>query len=256
MTDAELTARLRGNILDFKLLQARHGPLRMRELPGVRAFALPSPLANVFQQQVLYENPQALAESLAPLEAWYRELGVPAWRVPVLPPGDPAAEAVLRHAGHRAEDAITGMGLPLTHPLAPRLPPGITLEHPDDLDAVLELNGLAYGRDNVGAYTGWRTGPLPSTHLHAVVVREAGRALACGVSFEQGDTAGIYLVATHPDARRRGLGALVMHGLHADAHARGRSVAVLQASVMGLGLYQRLGYRDLGGWTNWVRRAG
>lgn len=255
MTDAELSARLRSNILDFKTVQARHGPLRMYELPGVRAFALPQGRDNLFQQQALYEHPQALAEALAPLGAWYRELGVPAWRVPVLP-GDTAAEAVLSRAGHRPEAAIPAMGLLLAHPRPPRLPPGLTLEHPDDLGTVMELNGLSYGQENIGFYASWRTGTMPSAQVHAVVVREAGRALACGVCFEREDTAGIYLVATHPVARRRGLGELVMHGLHADARARGRSVTVLQATPMGHGLYRRLGYRDLGGWISWVRREG
>jgi GNAT superfamily N-acetyltransferase len=255
MTDAELTTRLRSNLLAFRLLQARHGRLRMRELPGVWAFALPERGDNLFQQQVLYQDARALAEALTPLEAWYREQGVRAWRVPV-PPEDPAAEAVLARAGLQPGDTLPAMGLPLVHPPPPYLPAGTTLEHPDDLDEVMTLNALFYGPDSVAHFESWRTPPLPSTQVHAVLVREAGRALAGGVSVEQGDTAGIYLVATHPAARRRGLGALVMRGLHADAHARGRTVAVLQASPMGHGLYQRLGYRELGAWTSWVRRAG
>jgi len=43
MTDAELSARLRGNLLAFKTLQARHGPLRLRELPGVTVDVRPAP---------------------------------------------------------------------------------------------------------------------------------------------------------------------------------------------------------------------
>ncbi|WP_375769766.1 GNAT family N-acetyltransferase [Archangium gephyra] len=254
MTDAELTARLRANLHDFKALQAHGGPLRMRELPGVRAFALPGRGAHLFQQQVLYSDAHALAEALGSLETWYRELGVRAWRVPVYP-GDTAAEAVLARAGHRAEDAIPAMGIPLAHP-PPQLPPGTTLEHPDDLHEVLKLNGLCYGQEHVDYFESWRPQLEPSTGLYAVLVRQEGRALAGGVSFEQGDTAGIYLVATHPEARRRGLAGLVMQGLHADARARGRTVAVLQASPLGHGLYQRLGYRDVGAWTSWVRRAG
>jgi GNAT superfamily N-acetyltransferase len=254
MTDAELTARLRANIHDFRALQAHTGPLRMLDLPGVRAFALPGQAANLFQQQVVYMDVRALAEALAPLEAWYRELGVRAWRVPVYP-GDAAAEAVLARAGHRPEDSIPAMGLLLAHP-PPRLPPGTTLEHPEDLDEVLRLNGLCYGRENVVYFDTWRPRPQFPARLSVVLVREAGRALACGVSFEQGDTSGIYLVATHPEARGRGLGSLVMQGLHADARARGCTVAVLQASAQGYGLYLRLGYRNLGHWTNWVRRSG
>jgi GNAT superfamily N-acetyltransferase len=254
MTDAELTARLRTNILHFKALQAHNGVLSMLELPGVRAFALPHRPANLFQQQVLFEDVRALAEALPRLDAWYRALGVPTWRVPVLP-GDSTAEALLSRAGHRLEDATPAMGLPLGH-RAPLLPAGLTLERPDGLGEVMELNALTYGAEYVSYFQAWSVTPLPSTQLHAVLVREGGRALAGGVSFEQGDTAGIYLVATHPEARRRGLGALVMRGLHADACARGRAVAVLQSSQMGHGLYRQLGYRELGAWTSWVRRDG
>jgi GNAT superfamily N-acetyltransferase len=254
MTDAELTARLRANIHDFKTLQCQGGPLRMRDLPGVRAFALPRSGANLFQQQVLYTDARALAEALGPLAAWYRELEVPAWRVPVYP-GDTAAEAVLARAGHRPEDALPAMGIPLAHP-PPQLPPGTTLEHPEDLHEVMKLNALCYGQEHVDYFESWRPHLQPSTRLYAVLVRQGGRAVAGGVSFETGDTAGLYLVATHPEARRQGLASLVMQGLHADARARGCAVAVLQASAQGHGLYQRLGYRDLGAWTSWVRRAG
>lgn len=254
MTDVELTARLRANLHGFKTLQARGGPLRSRDLPGVRAFALPGHGAPLFQQQVLYSDARALAEALGPLEAWYRELGVPAWRVPVYP-GDSAAEAVLARAGYRAEDALPAMALPLAH-LPPQLAPGTTLEHPEDLREVLQLNALSYGQEHAGYFESWRPQLEPSSPLYAVLVRQDGRALAGGVCFEQDGTAGIYLVATHPEGRRQGLGALVMRALHADARARGCSVAVLQASPLGHGLYQRLGYRDLGAWTSWVRRAG
>ncbi|WP_257462960.1 GNAT family N-acetyltransferase [Archangium lipolyticum] len=254
MTDAELTARLRANLWDFKSLQARGGPLRMLDLPGVRAFALPDHPDMRFQQQVMYEDARALAEALAPLEAWYREQDVPVWRVPVYP-GETLAEGPLARAGYRPEDAIPAMGLTLSHPPPPHLPRGLILEHPESMDEVLALNALCYGQENAGYFEDWRVQLRPSSQLHAVLVREGDRPLAGAVSFERGDTAGIYLVATHPAARNRGLGALVMHCLHADAAARGRTVAVLQASDMGYGLYQRLGYRDAGGWTNWVRHA-
>ncbi|HSP80887.1 MAG TPA: GNAT family N-acetyltransferase [Myxococcaceae bacterium] len=252
MTDAELTARLYANIRAFKLVQAEHGPLRTLALPGVHAFALPSRLHNLFQQQVLYETPEALGEALATLEAWYRSLRVHAWRVPVLP-GDLASEWLLARSGYRPEDTIPAMGLLLAH--APALPPGLALVRPDDLDEVLALNALAYGEEDVAFFQAWRTAPLPSPATPAVVLREGGRAVAGGVSFEQEGVAGIYLVATHPEARRRGLGAAVMHGLHADARARGCTAAVLQASLLGHGLYRHLGSRELGAWTNWVRRT-
>lgn len=254
MTNAELHERLRVNILAFKRLQGQTANLSTHTRPGVVAFAVPGRGDLLFQQQIMFEHPAALADALEPLEQWYRAHKVPAWRVPVLP-GDEASATVLARAGYQPDTVLPAMALPLASPPPPQLPPGITLEHPENLDAVLELNGQCYGAGLISFLAGWRSPPLPGHQLYAVLVREAGEALACGLAFEQGDTAGIYFVATHERARRRGLGALVMRGLHADAHARGCRLAVLQSSVLGHGLYRQLGYQDLGEWTNWVKRA-
>ena len=254
MTDAELHERLRANILGFKRLQGQTAKLSTHTLPGVVAFAVPGQSDLLFQQQIMFDSPEALAEALEPLERWYRAHQVPAWRVPVLP-GDRATEALLSRAGYQPDSTLPAMVLELRHPAAPEPPPGTTLEHPDNLDAVLDLNGRCYGLGLTSFLAPWRQPPLPGPQLHAVLVREAGRVLACGFSFEQEDTAGIYFVATHEQARRRGLGALVMRGLHAGAYARGRTLAVLQSSLLGHNLYRQLGYRDLGSWTHWVKRA-
>jgi GNAT superfamily N-acetyltransferase len=254
MTNAELHERLRVNILGFKWLQGQTANLHTHTRPGVVAFAVPGRGDLLFQQQIMFEHPTALAEALEPLEQWYLSQQVPAWRVPVLP-GDEASATALAHAGYRPELVLPAMALTLASAPPPQLPPGITLEHPENLDAVLELNGRCYGVGLVSFLAGWRSPPLPGHQLHAVLVREAGEALACGLSFEQGDTAGIYFVATHERARRRGLGTLVMQGLHADARARDCRFAVLQSSPLGHNLYRQLGYQELGGWTNWVKRA-
>ena len=254
MTDAELHERLRTNLLAFKRFQGRTAALHVHTLPGVVAFAVPGCTELLLQQQIMFDTPTALAEALGPLERWYHALAVPAWRVPVLP-GDPATEALLGRAGYTPGALQPAMSLALHHAAPPEPPPGITLERSDDLAAVLDLNARCYGPAITSFLEAWRSPPQPGPPLYAMVVREGERALACGLSFEQGDTAGIYLVATHEQARRRGLGALVMRGLHADAHARGRTLAVLQSTPLGEGLYRHLGYRHLGGWTSWIKHA-
>jgi ribosomal protein S18 acetylase RimI-like enzyme len=59
-----------------------------------------------------------------------------------------------------------------------------------------------------------------------------------------GDLAGVYHVATMPEARGRGLGAALTH--HAMLHARegGAERAVLQSSEMGYSVYRSLGFVD------------
>jgi predicted acetyltransferase len=66
----------------------------------------------------------------------------------------------------------------------------------------------------------------------------------CGVSF----------VATIPEARRRGLGSLVMHGVLRDALERGCTTSTLQATDAGRRLYDTLGYHVLCDMQLWEQR--
>ncbi|MFY0582127.1 GNAT family N-acetyltransferase [Cystobacter fuscus] len=254
MTDAELTARLRANLLALKAMQTRTTALRGLELPGVRALCLPGRGVPLFQQQVLYAHPEALAPALPELEARYRGQRVPAGESSSLRglarrgrPGRRRLHARGRHARHgpgaRARSAL---------PPPPGALPGV-LRGPARGDRAQQALLPPGVMDFLGV---WEGESPPDVPLYGVLVREAGRVLSGGLALDLDDTAGVYMVATHPDARRRGLGARVMEALHARALARGRAAAVLQSSEEGVGMYRAVGYRHLGTWVNWVRRVG
>ncbi|MBZ4419785.1 GNAT family N-acetyltransferase [Myxococcus sp. RHSTA-1-4] len=251
MTNAELTERLRAHVIAFRHLQRERGLLRHLGLPGVDAFCLPALPRELHFQQAYFTDAGALASALPALEDFYRGQGVPAWRVLVLP-GQSEGGRVLGGAGYRPDEHLSdAMGLVLAE--APDVPPSIPLEAPDTQEDLVAVNVATYG-DWGGTVEVWNRPPrLP---VHTRVAREAGRALACGFAMDLGDTTGMYMVATVPEARGRGLASEVMRGLLAGARARGMAASVLQATPQGVGMYRRLGYRDLGGWVSWAYRAG
>jgi GNAT superfamily N-acetyltransferase len=248
VTDAELVVRLRANIVAFKQFQADHGFLRSMPLPGVWAFAQPDHPRLLGQQQVFFEDPATLEAALPALEDFYRRLGVRLWQVWV-PPGTSAAEALSR-AGLRAESSTPAMGLGLGD--VPLTPPGIPLEQLPSQAELIPLNAEAFGPKSGIELQAWHSQPY--AQVHVLGVHEGGRLVVGGMAHNVADTAGIYLVATALSARRRGLATEVMRGLLVHARERGCTAAVLQSTVLGHGVYQRLGFRDLGRWVNWVRR--
>ncbi|WIG94347.1 GNAT family N-acetyltransferase [Myxococcus sp. SDU36] len=248
MTNAELSARLLSNVIAFKHLQRERGTLRHLGLPGVDAFCLPEHPEHARAQQVFFHDAGALRDALPALTDFYRRLDLPGWRV-VLPPGDPEARRVLEAAGF-GPDAVRmdAMGLALGD--VPDVPPDISLEVSETQDDMVAINKRTWGQLGRQLDVWLRPPRLP---VHTLVAKAAGVPLACGLARDVGDTAGIYMVATVPEARGQGLAAQVMRGLHHQARARGMTAAVLQATPEAKPLYQRLGYRDLGAWETWGR---
>jgi ribosomal protein S18 acetylase RimI-like enzyme len=72
-----------------------------------------------------------------------------------------------------------------------------------------------------------------------------GRPVASSGLLLYGPVAGVYNVATDPAYRRRGLGTVMTTVAMRHAVDLGYHVAVLGASDMGRGVYERLGYRDI-----------
>jgi N-acetylglutamate synthase len=79
-----------------------------------------------------------------------------------------------------------------------------------------------------------------------------GTPVTTGVHLVQGDSVGVFNVATPPEHRRRGYGAALTAGLVRAGHRDGATWAWLQSSDDGFGVYERLGFRTESTWECWV----
>jgi GNAT superfamily N-acetyltransferase len=96
-------------------------------------------------------------------------------------------------------------------------------------------------------YAGFAIGPDAINRVF--LAHLDGRPVATALGYTVDGVVGIYNVATLADARRRGAGGAVTAAALADAAARGATDAILESSPAGRSVYERLGFREIGGVT-------
>jgi ribosomal protein S18 acetylase RimI-like enzyme len=79
-----------------------------------------------------------------------------------------------------------------------------------------------------------------------------GMPVACSTMFLGVDVAGIYNVATVPEARRQGIGFAMTTLPLMEARAMGYHIGVLHSSPMGLNVYRKAGFREYCKITSYV----
>lgn len=225
---------------------------RCLELEGVQATIVPvRPWFSIFNS-VLYLDHQALRHALPELARAYDEAGVKAWTVWV-PPGDEAAAQLLESAGHALDSTPMLMAAPLEDiDLEPRL--SLELEPEPSWETVARCNDRAHG-----VLEAWTMAAVFETMddgaTYRYAARHEGQVASCLLAREGEGDCYLWFVATAPEAQRQGLAAELMRLALRNASQRGCDTTTLESTRMAEPVYQRLGYRPLGRYSMWERRA-
>jgi GNAT superfamily N-acetyltransferase len=131
------------------------------------------------------------------------------------------------------------------------MPPGLTIERVEDVEGLEKwihpfTIGIGYP-DYFAKIIFDSTAALGfGLHLlmHNYVGLLKGEPVACSTLILGSGVAGIYNVATVPEARRQGIGTVMTLAPLREARTLGYRVAILQSSQIGLGVYRRLGFKE------------
>lgn len=234
----------------FFALIGRSSPgAQVIELDGVQATICPAVPERSLPNSVVYGDQAALIAALPELAARYDAAGVDAWTV-WAPEEDKDAIAALDEAGHVLDATPLGMSVDLAGIEAP--PELDYREGPELLPVVLDINDNAYAFEGT-PFSDMSAARDPSATRNYVAYLDGEPAAGLTIIDVDGD-AGVYEVATLPEARGHGLAGRLLLAALREAHERGCDISTLQATKMGAPVYERLGYRSHGAIEMWERR--
>ena len=210
---------------------------------GVGALSLPGVPERSIMNSVIYERGADVAGAYDELESLYT--GAHAWTVWV-PDEDTATAEFLVARGHVLDAAPASMAVELAgyEPPAGDLPP---LE-PAPVERMGAINDAAYPWKDGSLERAMRAVDPEDFHLYI-----ADDACVLGIHDCDGD-AGVFFVATLPEARGRGLAGGLLAAALVAARDRGCEISTLQATKAGEPVYLRLGYQSFGAMQMWEKR--
>lgn len=234
------------NAACFAALTAGSPGSRRLSQHGLLALATPAaperPLFNV----AFALAPGSIAPAYDELEQFYRDAGIKGWTV-FVEPQDAASALVLQERGHVLDAEPRLMGAP-AHEIAGAYSPELTLLRNPAPSVVAALNDAVYG------YPGsFHRALVALDGIHGLAVADDGGLVACALGHDTGDDCHITLVATLTEHRGRGYASGLLRVLVGDGLDRGCTTTTLIATRAGAGVYERLGYRDVGYLQMWER---
>ena len=208
---------------------------------------IPFPLFNsILFAQLAPDQVDATIEALIDKA---RQRGVPLlwWITPSTLPLDLVSH--LERYGFKGEQPMPGMGVDLAildeHP---SMPPGFVVQKvADETDFKIYIQVFLEGFEMpefVGDAFFELFGHIDSPSVHSYLGWLNGKPVATSMLLLAAGVAGIFNVATIPEARRKGIGALMTARPLLETRAMGYRVGTLGASEMGFSVYRSLGFQE------------
>jgi GNAT superfamily N-acetyltransferase len=165
----------------------------------------------------------------------------------------PELGTYLERHGFAPRSGLPGMAADLMALREDRSPPtDLVIERVNDVEmlaawARTAWTGTGFPEESREAFVELETsiGITPDTSRLRYLGYQRGAPVATSAMILQDGVAGIYAVATLPEARGQGLGTALTLAPLRDAREIGYLVGTLQASSMGYSVYRRLGFRQV-----------
>lgn len=159
-------------------------------------------------------------------------------------------EGLLLRKGMISGAAIPGMAIDLKTVESEPLPSGLEIRRAEDMRSIRTCGktvarGFEFPQDVGEGFRRLIEGYGLGTKHRWLLGYWKGRPVAASLVVLREDVASIYCVATVPEARGRGIGTAITREPLLEAKNDGYSVAVLEASEMGLPVYEKLGFKEL-----------
>jgi GNAT superfamily N-acetyltransferase len=252
LSGAAMVAAIEDNLSDQFEILARYMPEATWRNDGrtqIFLTGIPSPVFNgVFQAQL---DADELAAQIEDAMAQLKAIVAPMywWTGPATRPADLGKH--LQAHGLQHEYDFPGMATDLVTLGEAEPPAGLTIERVRDAQSLrtwcdvltrgFGMPGLvgdvfqdAFVRTGLGDDLPWRW----------YLGLAGGESVATSSVVLSAGVAGIYYVATLPEARGRGIGTAMSLKPLLDAREMGYRISILRSSEMGVGVYRRLGFRE------------
>jgi GNAT superfamily N-acetyltransferase len=226
---------------------------RVSEAPGMLWYGCdePDPQLNgvIHTACSVAQIDQSIARVLADFRSW----GVPArwWTFPSTQPDD-LGYRLEAHDLERESD-LPGMAIDLRAVTERPLSAGVTItqvQSPSEMDQFVQIYATCFGYSASFAaaqreiYAATSLGREAAPWRHYLAWPDGQPVASCTAHLGAG-VVGLYDVATMPQTRGRGIGAAITVEALVGARTEGFRAGILQATVMGRPIYERLGFETV-----------